>query len=40
MTSVGSNLSIFCVDVHMELIPPPRPHASTWAWHPPSVWTP
>jgi len=23
MTSVGPNLDIFCVDIHVELIPPP-----------------
>jgi len=28
MTSVGSNLNIFYVDIHMELTPPPS-----------SVWT-
>jgi len=36
MTSVGSNLNIFCG--HLHGAEPPHLHASTWAWHP-SMWT-
>jgi len=40
ITSVGYNFNFLCGRPH-GVEPPlsPCPHASTWAWAPPSMWT-